>query len=525
MRSVWPKLVKNNVNTVLGAVTWDQIEPEEGRFDFAELDLVISDARKHQLKLVLLWFGSFKNGLSTYVPEWVKTDNVRFPRAQIRNKHSGEVKTIETLSVFHQNSAAADAKAFENLVKHVGDIDSAFNTVIMIQVENEVGLLGDSRDRSAAAAAQFNAAVPLQLIETLQNGWDTLNETIRENLRYFAATKIAAGATWSEVFGQSQQADEIFMAYYYTLYVQQVAAAGKAAYHIPLFTNAWLRNIPDKDEPMELPPILLSGGFEPGEYPSGGPVETVLDIWRLFAPDLDFIGPDIYLSNYRKSCKLYRHNNQPLFIPEQRRDEYGALRMWAAIGTYAALGVSPFGIDSTEPEMSPFTDHYGLLRQVSHHILAARREGRLVHGLYFDRYEAGEPDPSPSYSIQMGAWTLRIARSFVFGHPAPGYGLVIQLEGDSFMLVGEGFQITFISNNPAAIFSGIRSIREKELHNEVTGELRTGRWLNGDETMGGRAVVMPSADPDYGLFVISSFIGSRTKISECKAYFLEQSST
>lgn len=62
MRNVWPSLVENNVNTVLGAVSWDQIEPEEGRFDFNALDQVIREARSHGLKLVFLWFGSFKNG-------------------------------------------------------------------------------------------------------------------------------------------------------------------------------------------------------------------------------------------------------------------------------------------------------------------------------------------------------------------------------------------------------------------------------------------------------------------------------
>jgi len=65
MKTAWPKLVGMNINTVLGSVTWEMIEPEEGRFDFTELDKVIEDARKYKLRLVLLWFGSFKNGKPT----------------------------------------------------------------------------------------------------------------------------------------------------------------------------------------------------------------------------------------------------------------------------------------------------------------------------------------------------------------------------------------------------------------------------------------------------------------------------
>lgn len=63
MESVWQKLVDTNINTVLGCVTWEDIEPVEDKFNFTELDKVILGARKHGLHLVLLWFGSFKNGM------------------------------------------------------------------------------------------------------------------------------------------------------------------------------------------------------------------------------------------------------------------------------------------------------------------------------------------------------------------------------------------------------------------------------------------------------------------------------
>ena len=77
MKATWPKLKAMNINTILGCVTWEMIEPNEGNFDFAELDEVIYDARDHDLHLILLWFGSFKNGqpLSLYIsPEDINTD-------------------------------------------------------------------------------------------------------------------------------------------------------------------------------------------------------------------------------------------------------------------------------------------------------------------------------------------------------------------------------------------------------------------------------------------------------------------
>lgn len=68
MAEVFPAMKEQAINTLLAVVSWEQIEPTEGEFDFSELDRVILDARKHDIHLVLLWFGTYKNALSTYVP-------------------------------------------------------------------------------------------------------------------------------------------------------------------------------------------------------------------------------------------------------------------------------------------------------------------------------------------------------------------------------------------------------------------------------------------------------------------------
>ena len=82
MRPIWPRLARMNLNTVLAVVTWELIEPEEGKFDFTLVDGMIEDARRFNMRLVFLWFGSWKNGESSYPPYWVKTDGKRFPLAE-----------------------------------------------------------------------------------------------------------------------------------------------------------------------------------------------------------------------------------------------------------------------------------------------------------------------------------------------------------------------------------------------------------------------------------------------------------
>ena len=140
MAPILGKFAAGHLNTALAAVCWDLTEPEEGTFDFSLVDGVIMEARQNNLHLVLLWFGSWKNGVSTYPPLWVKTDQQRFPRAQ--NKEGNRLDILSTLS---QTNLNADARAFAALMRHVRQVDGAAHTVLMVQVENEVGVLGDSR--------------------------------------------------------------------------------------------------------------------------------------------------------------------------------------------------------------------------------------------------------------------------------------------------------------------------------------------------------------------------------------------
>ena len=57
MLNVWEKLDELNGNTVLVPVPWELIEPQEDYFDFSLVEKVVNDAREHNIKLVLLWFG------------------------------------------------------------------------------------------------------------------------------------------------------------------------------------------------------------------------------------------------------------------------------------------------------------------------------------------------------------------------------------------------------------------------------------------------------------------------------------
>ncbi|KAI7493128.1 glycoside hydrolase [Hortaea werneckii] len=517
MNEVWPRLKGANYNTIFAAVSWEQIEPVESEYDFQELDRVITAAREHGLRLVLLWFGSFKNGLSTYVPPWVKTNPIRFPRVKLRAAEArGGLKTADILSVFGEESMRADARAYAALMQHIHDLNRDYATVIMMQVQNEVGVLGDSRDYGELAEQAFSEPIPNDLLQFLRSDWAQMNQTFRSNFRHFHETSFDKLTHWQDLGGDPALVDELFMAYHYARYVNHVSNAGKQAYPLPMYTNAW-QKYGDEDRDLNAP-LVAAGGNEPGVYPSGGGVPNVLDIWQRFAPSLDFIAPDIYLNDYPKTCAKYRHRNQPLLIPEQRRDEYGALRVWTAFGSYHCLGTAPFGVDTVLPEDSPFTAHYALLAKASKYVLAAQARQNASVGFFFDELFPDGKDPSGPLRTSFGDWDLLIERAFVFGTPGPGFGMVIHLQPeDAFLLIGKGYQVSFQSRDERAHFSGILRFEEKDVEGD---ELRTVRLLNGDETRSGKCAVMPADDPDYGGFPISITIPARTGIAVCQPYAL-----
>ncbi|KAG7423853.1 hypothetical protein Forpi1262_v015169 [Fusarium oxysporum f. sp. raphani] len=508
MSEVWPKMKSDHINTLLGSVTWEMIEPKEGHFDFSELDLVLQGAREHDMHLVLLWFGTYKNGLSTYAPGWVKRDSKRFPRVQVLEA-GGVKRTLEMITPLCDAACEADSRAFAALLRHLAEVDSQHQTVLMVQVQNETGVLGDSRDRSHRANKAFAEPIPSDLLQYLSRV-----DTHSRFKKRISSVPSSGNHSWESLFGPGTAADEAFMAHLISSYVGRVAAAGKAEYPIPLYTNTWL-NIEGQSE-LDFgggAPVVVGGGDKPGIYPSGGPCPHVLDIWRFNTPSLDLLAPDLYFHDYETVCRNYTEQGNTLFIPEQRRDEYGARRIWLSYATYGALGASPFGIDTGSDVIGR---EFKLLNQTKQYFLDAAPEDRF--GFFFDE-EPSEKKPE-QWTRTFGDIKVIVERCFVFGKPGPGAGMIIHLGNSKFLLVGRGFHARFKAAREDATFGGILWGEEKEV--DENGNLQTLRILNGDETRHGEFMMMPNDDPDYGGFPIAVTPGARTCIAEVEAYWIAE---
>jgi len=467
MKPVWPKLEAMHINTVIGTASWELVEPQEGKFDFTLVDDQIHQARARHMRLVLIWFGTWKNANASYTPLWVKKDFRRFPRVQSRD---GVAR--EELTPLGDQSLAADAKAFRALMRHIRAVDPQ-HTVIMMQVENETGKIGDSRDRSPIAEAAWNGPVPAALMNYLSENKSRL---LPELTKVWAANGFKTSGTWPEVFGTDAYADEVFMAWHIARYVGKVAEAGKAELPIPMYANAWLVQ---NDEQL------------PGGYPSGGPVSRVHDIWRAAAPQLDLLAPDIYIDDFRGVCASYTRSGNPLFIPESRAS---VPNLFWAIGRHAALGYSPFGIESL-PEDTPLAAAYQTLEGLMPLLAKYQPEGQVVPVV---QESAGQK----TQSVSIGGYRL----NFTFGssgrapapttpRPAPpelGYALVIHTAPDEFVLVGQGVSMTPAADGPGPTLAGFGTIDEG--HYEK-GVWIPGRRINGDESNGGTRAILRGPAP------------------------------
>jgi hypothetical protein len=452
--TVLPRLRAMHMNTALIPVAWEQIEPTEGKYDFNILDHWIDVARDQQQHLVLLWFGSWKNAFSNYTPTWVKADTKRFPRAL-----SADGQQLEILSTFGKETVASDSRAFAALLAHVREKDSATQTVLMVQVENEIGYLGAGRDRSPEANALFNAAPPRSLIEKLVAQKSALAPELSAQFN-------PAGTTWRATFGE--YANEAFMAWSYAEYVEKVAAAGKHAYALPLYTNAQLPAVTERS----------------GEYPSGGPHPYNLDIYRAVATHIDMFSPDIYWLDFAHWVKRYQGEHNPIFIPETRFDQAPFNALYA-YGEAHALGFSPFGIDDENAEKnstSLITQINSALESITPLLEASPSRGLVLH--------ANGLRPSQTVSLGGYLWTARLRTAWPSNALLNNDGamLVLQSSKDDFYVLGIGLK-TAITRDPDTDnrIAGIARIEVVERKNSAW---HTIRQLNGDESNQGRELDM-----------------------------------
>ena len=458
--AILPRLAKLHVNTVLMPVAWEQTEPTEGHFNFSLLDHWIDVARANRMHLVLLWFGTWKNGFSDYAPAWVKADTRRFPRAR-----AIDGAPLEILSTFGEETLRLDSRAFAALLAHVRTKDPQ-QTVLMVQVENEVGLIGDGRDRSAEADRAFASAAPPSLIQALQAKRAALTPEL-------AAHFDPQGRNWKEVFGDA--ADEAFMAWRYATYADAVARAGKQQYALPMYMNAQL------PAPLE----------RAGEYPSGGSHPYYQQIYRAVATHIDFYAPDIYWPDFSHWVQRYRALGNPAFVPEAKIDSapYNALYLY---GEAKGFGFCPFGIDSlTAPKDTPDTmpllmQVYAALDQLGDDLVQAQAAGR-TRGLVL---HATSPRPTQTVALGGYLFTATLSRSWPDKHllTKDGAMLVLQAQRDEFYIVGSGLTVTMTRDpDTDARVAGIASIEEVS---------RTGtawhveRRLNGDQSNQGRQLSM-----------------------------------
>jgi regulator of sigma D len=468
MEPIWTKLTDMNLNTVLTPIYWELIEPEEGKFDFSLVDDLILRARKENLKLVFLWFGSWKNSMSSHAPAWVKLNQKKYPRIKDDKNQSHEI-----LTPFSENNLQADINIFQKLMAHIKSFDQKEQTVIMIQVENEIGMLPTARDYSPLANEAFNKEVPKELLQYLQKNKEKL---VPEFLELWKKNGFKTYGNWETVFGKGLQTDEIFMAWYFSKFTNKVTKAGKEAYGIPMYVNAAL-NAPEK---------------KPGQYPSAGPLPHVMDVWKAAGNNIDFLAPDFYNPNFKHWNDLFTRQGDPLFIPEHKFDATAPFKGLYAIGHYEAIGFSPFSIESVEDgKKEPLAKIYDLVKQLTPVIEQYKGQNK-IDGVLLDKENAVQIIKLGNYEFTFKHdYTLNWSDGAKEATWPMSSAIIIEIAPDEFYIAGSGIVVTFKPLKNDNLNAGILKVNQGRFDNNVW---RTIRHFNGDQTHQGRHVRISVGD-------------------------------
>lgn len=510
---VMPEMKELGLNTVLVPAQWDLIEPREGEYDLSLIGRTIDKARENQLKVVFLWFGAWKNSMSCYAPLWFKEDTKRFPRAV-----TASGKPMEIASAFSKNVLEADRRAFTKLMEYIAEKDKEQSTVVMVQVENEIGMLENARDYSPEANKLYNADVPQDLLAYLESNAKTLHpytlkkltgsETHSADSRKTLSQKLKRGGTWAEMFGDDIYTEEMFMAYHYAKYVEQLAQSARAIHDIPLYVNA----------------ALNSRGRKPGEYPSAGPLAHLIDMWHCAAPDISMLSPDIYDTGFKGWAAQYDLPGNPLFIPESRCCENSGVRAMYTFGEHRAVGFCPFAIDvASSKDKASVKGSYAVLDQLAP-LLLGGKTAEKTWGLLLDKADNGRTITDDGLVMTCNHYfTLPWdARAKAETWPEGG-GIIIKLGKNDYIVAGNGIVVKFQTETEKAQEEnrtlgedgfamagqatankaeggkkfagkriGIGTVDEVSIDED--GTMKYLRRLNGDQTHQGRHVSISSGD-------------------------------
>ena len=456
---VWPMMERLHANTLEIPVAWEQIEPEEGRFDFSYLEALLKGAREHDMRLVLLWFATWKNTGPSYAPMWVKTDTKRFPRMRTPEGH-----LHYALSPHARSTLEADKRAFVALMRWLRENDPD-HTVIMVQPQNEAGVYGQKRDHSAEADALFAAPIP--------------DELARHN---------GKSGNWREAFGPL--ADSAFNAWHTARYIDEIAAAGQQVLDLPMYANAALSD-----------PFAAPGE---GGGASGGPDWPVIDVWKAAAPHIDLVAPDIYMRDERQAAeimRLYTRPDNPLMIPEIGNAAEYARLWWTALG-HGAIGFAPFGMDETDYSNFPLgaqqLDDETVEAFASKYRLFAPMAGAWARvAAQNPTWGAAKPADGSSQSTVMGRWKATVQYGeWQFGerdaawmpdtpHPTDcksvGGAVIVQTGADEFLIAGSNARVR-IALAEAKPGESAAMLRVEEGMLAEDGSFVMRRVWNGDQT-------------------------------------------
>jgi hypothetical protein len=476
---------RQGLNTVGAIIQWNRFELRKDEYEYAMIDGLIEAAKARNMHLIIVWFGTWRNLQSNYVPRYVWDEKIAFPAVKKNGKQdNGRV------SPHAMKCAVRDGLALQSLLARASVKDPGHQVLIAVQVENE---MPNGWDWSIEANAAFKEQVPKELLDYLK-----ANDTPKfdpSKLGSFAYSRYhdngsRTSGTWEEVFGNkplppdpradgASDARLAMGAYYAGKYIEAVVRKAKEALNIPMYANAWC-----------------------GESPCDS---AYMDIFHIGCPSLDGMGPDSPGDNLFQWVRPWNMLVEPEFSAPE--NYFRALSLGALLnGHYFA----------NEVEVGARAPIGAVVRAMEPVLVTKRNPGDLL-GFYPPGSNHGKRLPKAGHSWEQDYQNLKVkftltgdtADDTYLPHTAGPVlgpnGLIMRMAPEEYVITSTKVDVVLRRADGSDIATALAE----------QGHFESGKWVKDKDLTpetDGKSLMLkfPTANMQYGQIRIKLVPGAKT---------------
>lgn len=193
---------KMNITVIQVPIGWRDVEPERDQYTDEMVGWIIEYCNRYDLKLEILWYGSYMCGYSVrgYIPNYVVNDSKNYPDLNPNASFIGWLGKQYYLKPNTPLLVDRESKALAYMMDAIWEYDRTHGgkrTVVGIQIENEADMLATRHNNE-------HGFQPADLWDDLIDMMDTLGKVVK-NSKYKCYTRTNFTTTYNDYITKAAQ--------------------------------------------------------------------------------------------------------------------------------------------------------------------------------------------------------------------------------------------------------------------------------------------------------------------------------